>query len=56
MADGALFILPVTIDDTDAQHALVPEKFKALHFSRLHEGKPTPEFVQRLQAFAKVNA
>src|SRR3984957_2447370 len=29
MADGALFILPVTIDATSAAEAMVPDKFKA---------------------------
>src|SRR5271165_428466 len=39
MADGALFILPVTIDDTDAGSALVPDRFKSLHFTRLPGGE-----------------
>src|SRR5487761_2296307 len=33
MADGDLFILPVTIDATTPAQAFVPDKFKALHFS-----------------------
>ncbi len=33
MADGALFVLPVTVDGTDAAEALVPGPFKALHFN-----------------------
>ena len=49
MADGAVFILPVCIDDTAEGEALVPESFKALHIVRLRDGEPTPEFVQRLQ-------
>lgn len=53
MADDSLFILPVCIDDTDAGRALVPEKFKALHFSRLPDGAVTPEFAQRLRGFLK---
>jgi hypothetical protein len=48
MADGALFILPVTIDATDATDALVPEKFRALHFTQLPDGAVPPEFAQRL--------
>ncbi len=51
MADGALFILPVTIDDTAAAQALVPDKFKALHFTQLAAGAVTSEFAQRLQDF-----
>jgi hypothetical protein len=54
MADGALFILPVTIDATTAAEALVPEKFKALHFTRLEGGVVTPEFAQRLGDFMRV--
>src|SRR6516225_1305634 len=48
IAEGALFILPVCIDDTNAANAQVPEKFRALHFTRLAGGEVTPEFVRRL--------
>jgi len=50
MADGALFILPVSIDDTDGGQALVPDKFKALHFTRLPEGEASAEFIARLRS------
>jgi hypothetical protein len=49
IAEGAVFILPVCIDDTPEYQALVPDKFKALHISRLPGGEPTPEFLQRLK-------
>jgi hypothetical protein len=49
IAEGALFILPVCIDDTNEGNAHVPEKFKAVHFTRLPEGNVTPEFARRLQ-------
>ena len=49
MADGAVFILPVAIDGTTEADAVVPEKFKAVHFSRLPGGEPPPEFTRRLQ-------
>ena len=49
MADGALFILPVAIDGTDAAHALVPEKFRSLHFSSLPGGAVPPDFSARLR-------
>jgi len=49
IAEGALFIMPVTIDDTDGGAAEVPEKFKAVHFTRLPGGEITPEFALRLQ-------
>jgi hypothetical protein len=53
MADGALFILPVTIDATGAAEALVPDKFKALHFTQLPGGVVPAEFVQRLSDFMR---
>jgi hypothetical protein len=53
MADGALFILPVTIDATEAASALVPDKFKALHFTQLDGGRVMPEFAQRLTDFMR---
>ncbi|MEO8304928.1 MAG: toll/interleukin-1 receptor domain-containing protein [Betaproteobacteria bacterium] len=49
IAEGALFVMPVTIDDTNGGDAQVPEKFKAVHFTRLPGGEATPEFVRRLQ-------
>jgi hypothetical protein len=51
MADGSVFVLPVCVDSTVEADAIVPEKFKAVHFARLQGGSPTPEFVQRLQEF-----
>jgi hypothetical protein len=51
MADGALFILPVTIDGTNAAEALVPDKFKALHFTHLPGGEMRTDFAQRLTDF-----
>jgi len=51
MADGALFILPVSIDPTTAAEALVPDKFKTLHFTQLPGGQVPPEFAARLADF-----
>jgi hypothetical protein len=48
IAEGAVFILPACIDDTTEAAALVPEKFKALHFTRMIGGEPPPEFTRRL--------
>ncbi len=48
IADGALFILPVTVDGTDGGGAQVPDKFKAVHFTELPGGEVTPEFAARL--------
>jgi hypothetical protein len=49
IAEGAVFVLPVCIDDTDAVAARVPDHFKTVHFTRLSGGDVTPEFVRRLQ-------
>jgi len=56
MADGALFILPVCIDATNAAEALVPDKFKALHFSQLPDGHVPAEFAQRLTDFMRARS
>ncbi|MGH8304298.1 MAG: toll/interleukin-1 receptor domain-containing protein [Steroidobacteraceae bacterium] len=56
MADGALFILPVSIDATTAAEALVPDKFKALHFTQLTNGQVPPEFAQRLGDFMRARS
>jgi len=56
MADGALFILPVSIDATSAAEALVPDKFKALHFSQLPDGRVPGEFAQRLADFLRARS
>lgn len=48
IADGAVFILPVCIDNTLESEALVPELFKALHIVRMAGGVPPPEFLRRL--------
>jgi hypothetical protein len=52
MADDAVFILPVCIDDTDAATARVPDKFRSLHFTRLTGGEVTPAFAARVAALA----
>jgi hypothetical protein len=51
IAEGALFILPVCIDDTNVASAQVPDKFKALNFTRLPGGEVSSEFARRLQDF-----
>ena len=53
MADGALFVLPVTIDATTAADALVPDRFRALHFTQLPGGAVPADFAQRLSDFIK---
>jgi hypothetical protein len=49
IAEGAVFILPVCIDDTPESEALVPEQFKSVHIVRLPGGELSPEFAHRLQ-------
>jgi hypothetical protein len=49
IADGALFILPVCIDDTNGGEAQVPDKFRSVHFTRLPGGEVSPEFAQRIR-------
>jgi hypothetical protein len=53
MADGAVFILPVLIDDTSEADALVPEAFRALHMRRLPGGDPPPDLIERLRDLLK---
>jgi hypothetical protein len=48
-----LFILPVSIDATNAADALVPDKFKALHFSQLPGGQVPLQFAERLKDFMR---
>jgi hypothetical protein len=56
MADGALFILPVSIDATTAAVALVPDRFKALHFTQLPGGQVSGEFAGRLADFMRARS
>ena len=49
IADSALFILPVCIDDTNGGEAQVPDKFRSVHFTRLPGGEVSPEFAQRIR-------
>ena len=52
IAEGAVFILPVCIDETSEADALVPEKFKALHMTRAPGGEPPADFLRRLAELA----
>jgi hypothetical protein len=49
IAEGAVFILPVCIDDTREAEAVVPDRFKALHFTRVPDGIVSVDFANRLQ-------
>jgi hypothetical protein len=48
IADGAVFVLPVCVDETPEGTAQVPEKFRALHFTRLPGGELSEAFRNRL--------
>jgi hypothetical protein len=48
-SDEVPFILPVTIDDTAAYTARVPERFRGAHWTALPGGEVTPEFVDRVK-------
>jgi hypothetical protein len=54
MADDAIFILPVCIDATDQAGARVPDRFRALHFTRVPGGEPAAGFVERLKELLAV--
>ncbi len=47
IASGVPFILPVVIDDTREPDALVPDRFRAVQWTRLLSGEVPPEVLQR---------
>ena len=53
MAEGALFILPVSLDGTNPAEARVPERFNALHFTQLPGGQVTSQFAEHLAALLR---
>ena len=50
MADDATFLFPIVIDDTPDASARVPEKFRAVQWTRLPAGAAPPAFSQRVSA------
>lgn len=40
------FLMPVAIDETSEQHEALPDDLRRVHWARLPDGRPTPEFVQ----------
>jgi hypothetical protein len=56
MADGAIFVLPVCIDGTEAAAARVPDKFRALHITAAPGGEPPAAFVERLRELLAAHA
>jgi len=56
MAEGAIFILPVTIDAIDQAGARVPDRFRALHMTSMPGGEPPAGFVERLKELLQTHA
>ena len=54
--DAGLVILPVSIDAIPAMEALVPDRFKALHFTHLPAGQVSAEFARRLADFVQARS
>ena len=50
MADDAAFLFPIVIDDTPDASARVPDKFRAVQWTRLPEGAAPAAFSQRVSA------
>ena len=50
MADDTPFLFPVVIDDTPDAIARVPDKFRAVQWTRLPAGEAPPAFCQRVGA------
>jgi hypothetical protein len=48
MATEKAFLLPVVIDDTTEESALVPDKFRDVQWMRLPAGETPPAFVERV--------
>jgi hypothetical protein len=53
IADEVPFLLPVTIDDTRAYTAKVPERFRAKQWAELPGGQVTAEFAEKLKQWQR---
>jgi TolB-like protein len=49
MAAGIPFLVPVVIDDTAESGALVPEEFMRVQWTRLPQGRTTPQFAAQVK-------
>ena len=49
IAKGVPFLLPVVVDATSDGDAMVPDSFRAVQWTRLADGAPTPEFVAQVK-------
>src|SRR6202142_1912004 len=49
MAHGVPFIVPVVVDDTPADEAMVPEEFMRYQWTVLKHGVPSSQFVEQVK-------
>jgi TolB-like protein/cytochrome c-type biogenesis protein CcmH/NrfG len=49
MAEQKPFLVPVVIDGTSDQEAIVPDAFRSVQWTRLPTGETPPEFAKRIQ-------
>jgi TolB-like protein/Flp pilus assembly protein TadD len=49
MAEQKPFLVPVLIDGTNDQEAIVPESFRSVQWTRLPAGETPPEFARRIE-------
>jgi TolB-like protein len=50
MAHGVPFIVPVVVDDTPADEAMVPEEFMRYQWTHLKHGVPSSQFVEQVKS------
>jgi TolB-like protein/Tfp pilus assembly protein PilF len=55
MAEQKPFLVPVVIDGTREQDAIVPDLFRAVQWTRLPAGETSPAFVERIRRLASLN-
>ena len=53
MAAGIPFLIPLVVDQTPESKALVPEEFMKFQWTRLADGIPTAQFVERVKRLAE---
>jgi TolB-like protein len=56
MAEGRAFLLPIVIDGTSDSQAMVPEKFREVHWTRLPAGANTDAFVDHVRRLLSPDA
>ena len=49
MAEQKAFLIPIVVDGTRDQEALVPDAFRSVQWTRLPNGETPPAFVERIQ-------